>query len=104
VTDKELKVLRARKRKITPGKTNAAGLRQAIIRVWQIGSLIEKPKSKKSGSVQGQEYLWMITAPKALNQSSADMLNITTAFLRKSLSVETLHSTSRQNGVSPRRI
>jgi len=43
----------------------------------------------------------MITAPKALNQSSARYAEQLPPLLRKSLSVETLHSTSRQNGVSP---
>jgi len=82
VTDKELKVLRAsEKEKITPGKTNVpAGLRQAIIRVWQIGVWL-RPKSKKSGSVLRTGYLLRDDySPKGSQQSTWICWTITTAF------------------------
>ena len=106
VTDKELKVLRAsEKEKITPGKTNVpAESRQAIIKSLADRGLIEVETKIKEVwlCVQGQEYLREDYNPKGSQPViSLDMLNNYRCFLRKSVSVETLHLTSGQNGVSP---
>jgi len=74
VTDKELKVLRASEKENYSWKDERpAESRQAIIKSLADRGLIEvKPKSKKSGSVlKDRNICGMITAPKALNQSSA---------------------------------
>ena len=106
VTDKELKVLRAsEKEKITPGKTNVpAESRQAIIKSLADRGLIEVETKIKEVwlCAQGQEYLRDDYSPKGSQPViSLDMLNNYCRFLRKSVLVETLHLTSRQNGVSP---
>lgn len=105
VSDQEIKVLRAAVEKITPGKTNVpATERQAIIQSLADRGLIEVETKIKEVWLcdRGREYLRDDYSPKG-SQSviSLDMLNNYCRFLRKSLSVETLHSTSFQNGVSP---
>lgn len=106
VTEQELKVLRAsEKEKISPGKTNVpAEGRQAIIESLADRGLIEVETKIKEVwlSERGQEYLRDDYSPKGSQPViSLDMLNNYCRFLRKSLSVETSHSTSVQNRVSP---
>ena len=106
VTDQELKVLRtSEKEKITPGKTKVpAAQRQAIIQKLVDRGLIEVETKIKEVwlSARGQEYLRNDYSPKGVQPViSLDMLNNYCRFLRKSLSVETLHSTFVKNGVSP---
>ena len=105
VSDQEIKVLRAAVEKITPGKTNVpATERQAVIQSLADRGLIEVETKIKEVWLcdRGREYLRNDYSPKG-SQSviSLDMLNNYCRFLRKSLSVEILHSTSFQNGFSP---
>ncbi len=106
VSDQELKVLRAsEKEKITPGKTNvSAAERQAVMQSLADRGLIEVETKIKEVwlSIRGQEYLRDDYNPKGAQPAiSLDMLNNYCRFLRKSLRVETSHSTFVQNGVMP---